>query len=534
MKDILIGSEARDKLLEGALKLSKTVSGTYGPAGRTAILDRFGGLLATKDGVTVARELDFENPTENQGCQLLKSACVKVNDEVGDGTTSAAVLTSELLREGHKRIVAGMKPRELVEGMREAGGIATSFVRHLATPVETKEDLKQVALIASNGDEEIAENMAKGCMAVGKDGTISIEDSHGVETILLFKEGMEIDQGMASQIFSSGDSIERVMEKALVAVIDTKVTGVEDIQSLMEAASQFPNNELLVIAQEIEGPALSMLAVNHSQGNLRSCAVKAPGFGLHKSEQLKDIAALSGATCVSSEIGLDHKKWDSAWFGTVRKATVRMKTTLFESFDEAQDTIQERIEFLKAELQRSSSEYDIDRLKERISKLSGGIAILKVGGTTEAALKERRARVEDALGSVQAALRSGVVPGGGAAYMQAAKAIVAEAPDYSESDKMAGLDIVVDALGKPLEYLAENAGENGAYIARKLWESAPLKSWDGWDAKNLTFRNMKEDPAVFDPTDVVVTVIETAVSVASTLLTVEASVARRANEQPIS
>lgn len=533
-RKIEIGLDAREKILAGALKLSKTVSGTYGPAGRTAILDRAMGLLATKDGVTVARELDLEDPLENQGCQLLKAACVRVNDEVGDGTTSAAILTAELLREGHKRVAAGMSPVNLVKGMRAARDIATSFVRHLAVPVETKEDLRQVALIASNGDEEIAENMAEGCMAVGKDGTLSIEDSHGVETTLEFKEGMEIDQGMISPIFASGERLERVIEGALVAVIDAKLTGLGDIREMMEIAGGFEKNELLVIAQEIEGPALSVMAINHTQGNVRSCAVKAPGFGPHKSEQLKDIAALSGATYVSKEIGLDHTKWKQEWFGSVRKATIKMKSTLFEAYPEAQESIKERMEWLKAEQASCASDYDSDRLKERISKLAGGIAILRVGGTTEAALKERRARVEDALGSVQAALNGGVVPGGGTAYLRAGMAILAdrEETEFTLDEYKAGSDIVAEALTKPLEYLADNAGENGAFITRKVREESGLESWDGWDAKSMKFRNMSDDPPVLDPADVVVTVIETAVSVASTLLTVEASVARRPDGSP--
>jgi len=531
-REIEIGLGAREKLITGAFKLAKAVSGTYGPAGRTALLDRMSGLLATKDGVTVAREINLEDPIENQGCQLLKSACVKVNDEVGDGTTSAAILTAELLREGHKRVVAGMSPVHLVKGMREARDIATSFIRDAAIPVETKDDLRQVALIASNGDEEIAENMAEGCMAVGKDGTISIEDSHGVETTLEFKEGMEIDQGMVSPIFAQGgDRLERIIEGALVAVIDAKLTGFEDIKELMEVASQFPKNELLVIAQEVEGPALSTMALNHSQGVIKCCAIRAPGFGLHKTEYLKDIAALTGASFVSSAIGMDHQKWDAEWFGSVRKATIKMKTTLFEAYEEAQETIQERMTLIKAERDRSTSEYDTDRLKERISKLAGGIAILRVGGTTEAALKERRARVEDALGSVQAALRGGVVPGGGTAYLEAGRAIVADVAEtaYTNDEVQAGVSIVVDALAKPLEYLAMNAGENGGYIVRTLLDTlraAGLKSWDGWDARERKFRNLSEDPTILDPADVVVTVIETAVSVASTLLTVEASVAR--------
>jgi len=533
-REIEIGLAAREKILDGALKLAKTVSGTYGPAGRTAILDRAMGLLATKDGVTVARELDLEDPLENQGCQLLKGACVRVNDEVGDGTTSAAILTAELLREGHKRITAGMSPVNLVKGMRDVRDIATSFIRDFSVPVETKEDLHQVALIASNGDEEIAENMAEGCMAVGKDGTLSIEDSHGVETILEFKEGMEIDQGYVSPVFASGEKLERVIEGALVAVIDAKLVSLDDIKEMMEIAGGFEKNELLVIAQEVEGPALSVMAINHNQGVVQCCAIKAPGFGPHKSEQLKDIAALSGATYVSKEIGLDHTKWQQEWFGSVRKATIKARTTLFEAYPEAQEGIKERMEWLKAEQASCASDYDADRLKERISKLAGGIAILRVGGTTEAALKERRARVEDALGSVQAALNGGVVPGGGIAYLRAGLAVLAdrEKMAYCVDEMEAGSNIVVEALTKPLEYLAENAGENGAYIVRKVLEDGELESWEGWDAKALKFRNMSDEPPVIDPADVVVTVIETAVSVASTLLTVEASVARRSDGSP--
>ncbi len=529
--DVLKGTAARMRLLEGATLLAKCVGVTYGPGGRVVMLDRAAGLLATKDGVTVAREVEVEDPVANLGCQILKEACIKVNDEVGDGTTSTAIIAAAILREGQKVVAGGMSPIAVSRGIQAAARTCTEVIQSLAVAVEDQETLERVAMIASNSDEEVSKKMAEACMAVGRDGTLTIEDgvSFGIE--LVFKEGMELERGAASQ-HMLGDKGERVMDGPLVAVIGADLRTVDDVKDLMEVASQWPDHELLVIAQTIEGDALKMLVMNDTQDVMKVVGVNSPGFHDKKKDILKDIAALSGADYVDPAIGFNLGKWDAEWFGGVRKATVKGKETLLIAHDEAEELIAERIEQVKAEKLHAKSEYDSDKINERIAKLSGGLCIMQVGGHTETEMRERRARIEDALGSVRAALRNGVVPGAGSIYMacahQLGKVDISEEP----AEMQAGWNILRRALAQPIRSLSHNAGHRADFTADRILAhfEETHDYWMGWDAKTGDMRNLAEGELVIDPQDVAHSVIEAAVSTAGTLLTVEASLTRASIE----
>jgi len=521
-RQIATGTPARKRILEGALRLAKTTAVTYGPHGRTCILDRNPELLTTRDGVTVARSIDLLDPIENLGAQILKEACIKVNNKVGDGTTSVAILAAELLKHGHKLVAAGIDPNQLVRGMSAARDQALSVVEDLAVSIETQKDIERVAMLASNGDVEVAQNMAEACMAVGKNGTVTIEDGQGIDVTLEFKEGMDLDRGPVSHAFLKGD-VERTQEGPLVAVINFTLESLEDIQDLLEVASQWPQRELLVIAQDVKGVALSTMIENDKQGIVRSVAVLAPGFAVRKAEYLQDIAALSGATFVDPIAGYDIRTWDANWFGAFRRVVYRHNTTLLTAYDEAREGLTQRILELRAQEQHCVSDYDRDRLQERLGKLSGGMAVLRVGAATEAEMKERRARVEDALAAVKASLKDGVVPGAGLTYLRAAMGLK-ECPGGNEGF-VAGWNLVQSALSKPAEILATNGGHSGPAVLDQLRSSE--KDWWGWDTLQGCYRDLIEDPPIIDPTLVALSVIQAAVSVASTLLTVEVSITEK-------
>lgn len=526
-RHVLHGLDARQKLLDGAKMLAKAVAVTYGPHGKIVLLDRAAGLLGTKDGVTVAREVVLADPVENMGAQILKEACIKVNDDVGDGTTTAAILSGALMEEGHKVIAAGLDAMQVIAGIRAAADLADEMISAHVMRAESQHVLERIAMISSNGDEAVSTKMAEACMAVGKDGTIAIEDGRSVGIDLVFKEGMELDRGALSPVFLDGE-VERVLEAPLVACIGATLRTVEDIQDLLEVASQWPDNPLLVLAEGVEGDALKMMVINDNQKVMRCVAVMAPGFHDRKKDFLKDIAALTAATYIDPTLGTHYTKWDPEWFGSLRKATIRDRSSVLIAYDETRELIDERIAEIRADLRQASSEYDRDRLRERIAKLSGGLCIMQVGGYTETEMRERRARIEDALGAVRAALESGVVPGAGTTYLQASEAILAmldqvkaeHSPDFVAGWRAMGL-----ALQKPLKVLAENAGKNGDVVVNDVLRERATSgdAWVGWDASAGTIRHLGEEPAIIDPLHVTRATIQAASSATSTLLTAEAS-----------
>jgi len=525
-KHIDFHQEARKKLLKGAQLLAKTTAVTYGPQGRTVMLDRAAGLMATKDGVTVAREVVLSDPVENLGAHTLMEACVRVNDQVGDGTTTAAILSAVLLEEAHRLVVAGYDPMHVSQGILKAADRAIDVIKGIAVPIGTQEELERVAFVASNEDSDVASSLAEACMAVGKDGTISIEDGHGIGVDLLLKDGMEIDKGVPPAFLRDHGGVERTIEGPLVALIAAKLVTVQDIQHVLEESSQWPNNDLILLAYSIEGQALTTMLVNDAQQVVRSCGIQAPGFGPKQKDYLEDIAALSGATLVDPDLGMDWTGgFDPEWFGSFRKATLKAKSSLFLAYDEASGMVSERIQELRRQMQEASSDYDRDRISERMARLSGGLAILKVGGPTESVLKERRARVEDALGAVRAALEEGVVPGGGSAYLTASEYLSTEGKDLNQAEQ-GGWSAMAKALKSPLATLAHNAGEEGPSVVHRTTKArrGDDSSWIGWDVMQRRLRDFSEDPLVLDPTPVATTAVEAAASVTATLITAEVSI----------
>jgi len=520
---IRIGQDARKRLLYGARLFAKTLRVTYGPQGCTVMLDRPAGLLSTKDGMTVAREITLEDKEVNLGAQVLKQACLAVTEKVGDGSTTTAILAAEILRLGDKMVTAGNSPMGIVFGIRDACQEVCDHLKDRAVSTKDEETLRQVAWAASNGDDEIANLLAKAALAVGKDGTIIIEDGLGVGSELVIKDGMELNQGPVSPLFFDGPTLDRTIEGALVAVINGPLTSLTDVQDLLETASQWPQSELIVFADHIVGEALAAMTLNFSKKVVLSCGIAAPGYGPTRTEYLKDICALTGAVLVDSAAGMTHQKWNPEWFGKVRKATITKDKTVLEAYPECHEHIIKRLKELRAEEGTLSSQYDKDRLRERKAKLSGGLGLLKIGGVSEAAMKERRARVEDALGAVRAALKGGVLPGAGIPYFWGSLLLQKFDVECSTGEFLVGWGIVARALGKPLRVLVDNADASPT-IPEQIKDAQKESPWTGWDAKTGELKDMRLAPRVMDPTLVVVGAIQAAVSVATTLLTVETTI----------
>jgi len=522
---IIYGEDNRKRMLAGAATFAKTVCITYGPHGKVVMLDRAAGLLATKDGVTVAREIDLEDPVANMACQVFKSACIRVNDEAGDGTTTAACISAAILQESCKMVAAGMNPVRMAHGIQLAAKAAADAVWDIAYPIETQAQLERVAMVASNGDDDVSAKLADAVMAVGKNGTVSIEDGHGVETILQFKDGMEIDRGAASMHFLKG-GIERNLDQPLVAVVAATLRTVDDVLDLCEEATAFGGRPLVLFCEGIDGDALKTMVMNDSSqdNNFEFVAVLAPGNFDKKVDYLGDIAALAGADLIDPRAGESWKKWDASWFGGLRTARVEAKKTTLIAYDEASEVIQARLQEIHRDRDFATSQYDIDRINERLATLEGGLCIMQIGAHTEAELKEKRARVEDALGAVQAALADGIVPGGGVAYLAAYQAIKDQCPS-EDPEVRAGWQAMERALLRPVATLAGNAGRNGDFIVEKLLDLRPdAQSWLGWNALTGEFLDFSESTDIIDPCKVAITVIESSASATSTLMTSEASI----------
>lgn len=522
-KQVILGTPARQSLLAGALKMADTVAVTYGPHGRTVMLDRMAGLLTTKDGVTVAREVGLEDPVQEAGCKILRQACIKVNDDAGDGTTTTAVLAAAIMRQGHKMILAGHDPNQIVQGIRKVADKAANVLWDSALPVKDENLLRQVALVSCNGDEEVADALTEACMAVGKDGTVVIEPSERRDITLTFKEGIEYPSGPASPSFL-GTGTERTLDAPLVAVIIGVLSSAQDVIPLLEEASQFRPHEVILIADGVEAEALATISMNDRQGVVKCVPFTGAGLGLHRRGAMEDIATLAGATLVDKSLGMDHRQFSSDWFGGFKSASVNLSKAVFTAHDEAHDGVQARIAKLKDEMATSPHEYDRDKLRERIAKLQGGMCIVKVGGTTEPEIKERKARIEDALGAVQSALRHGVVTGGGSAYLWAST--YDSLCDNLEGDQKVGGQILLRALQSPLHRIASNAYKRADSVVEKVYQAMLDDVSPGvcWDARQDVYRDAYQDPMVIDPAFVTVTALQAAVSVATTLLTAEASI----------
>lgn len=523
-KTITFGDKARNKLLRGALRVAKAVSVTYGPAGKTVILERRSGNIATKDGVTVARELQFSDRGENLGALLIREPCLAMADTVGDGTTTAAVISAALLEECHKYITAGVSPVELSKGIREASEQAMAIVQSLAMEVQEEEEVRRVAMVSSNGDVEISDLLTRAIMAAGKDGTVSIEEGKGTETTLEIRDGMPLSSGFMSSACWPPEGLREHFDQPLIVLCDCPLYRFEDIRHIVETASQWPH-PLLLIAHSVEGEALATWAANHSREGEpweKWNLIRAPEWGHHRRAILDDIASLSGATVIDPSAGMSLQEIAPEWLGSVQTATVEKGSTLLVGYDDQATTerVQERIRTLQREADTSKHDYDLDRLQERIAKLSGGLSILRVGGVTEAALKERRARIEDALGSIKAALESGIVPGAGATYLFASDCL----PTFFTGDYGLGFLALAKALQAPFRTLMQNAGwEPGPLLLSLERENAEFPDpWWGWDILQNRARLLYEDPMILDAARVATDVIRYAVSAVTTLITTEA------------
>jgi chaperonin GroEL len=517
-KNILFGTAARGKLLRGVLQAANAAAVTLGPAGRTVLLERIAGTLATKDGATVVRELTLSDPGESTGASFLRYTCAEMSDSVGDGTTTTAILLGSLLKECHKYLATGSFPGDLVRGIRDASQQTLQVLQEMSLPVAT-EDLVHVALIASNGDVEIANLLAKAVMAVGSKGSISVEDGYGVETELLLRDGMSLDVLPQKQV----KAVEHLVQP-FVILFDCNLFTFEDIQDTLEVASQWPH-PVAIFAHAVESTALATWNANRTgNSNWAGALFKVPGWGEHRKAFLDDLAALSGATVIDPQAGMSLQKIDPAWFGSVQTLNVVKKSTVLLGYEDTalEDRVQKRIKTLEHELEHSDSAYIKDRLRERIAKLSGGLAILRVGGITEVALKERRARIEDALCSVRVALESGIVPGAGAAYSFAAQWL--EAQEGPSGDVGLGYRAFVHALRAPFRILLRNASQDAGSATRqvlKKQEESDFDPWVGWDLEQKVARSLHQNPLIADATKVAIEAIRYAVSTVTTMITTE-------------
>ena len=516
----------RDKIVSGALQVTRAVEVTYGPCGRTVMLDRFSGLLSSRDGVTVACEVEPSDPVERVGALALRHACIQINEEVGDGTSTTVLLAGKLIELGHKHIVAGVDPGELSVALENM--VPLSLLKLMKIEVKDVSLLEQVALHTTKGDTEVAQALAQASMLVGKTGMVVVEDGKGRGVEVVPKHGMEIDGGWESSDFSQdGEPWER--DVTLVAVIDGTVTKFEDVAPLMEAASSVgPGNlPLLVVSRGMYGEALQTMVVNHRKEVLSCCGVRAPKYGPKMRGWLEDLAALSQAQVVDTTTGMKLCEFESGWLGSVQQVSVTASSATLVCFDDAFESIEARVAVLRMERDREESVHDREQITERIAKLTDGFCVLRVGAVTESEAKERRGRVEDALHAVRAALSEGVVPGAGMAYFWLAWYLEGERERMPDHAHQVALQILCEALREPLRALVRNAGYEAPVVLEGLsMASDPLSAWAGFDAVTGSYRSLGVEPVLADPLAVVRTAIETAVSVARMLLTAEVAITR--------
>ncbi len=527
-KEIFFADEARQKIKAGIDKLANAVKATMGPGGRNVVLERkFGSPVVTKDGVTVAKEIELPDPVENIGAQLVKEVAQKTADKAGDGTTTATVLAQAIFNDGLKFITAGDNAIEVKRGIDEAVKIIVDELKNISKPVETKEQITQVATISANYDREIGELIAEAMDKVGKEGVITVEEAKGLETTLEVVEGMQFDRGYLSPYFvTDPDKMECVLENPYILIYGKKISNIRELLPVLEGVAR-EGRPLLIIAEDVEGEALATLVVNKLRGTLQVCAVKAPGFGERRKAMLQDIAILTGGTAILEDLGIKLENVTLDMLGQADKVVVdKEHTTIIGGKGKAED-IEGRIKQIKAELEKATSEYDKEKLQERLAKLAGGVAIIKVGAATEAELKEKKARVEDALHATRAAVEEGIVPGGGTALIAAAQKLddlIKKFDENGEVDKKHGVEIVKKAVESPLRQIADNAGYSGQVVVEKVKELINEKGHEyGFNARKGEFENLVE-AGIIDPTKVERVALQNAASAAGLLLTTEATV----------
>jgi chaperonin GroEL len=522
-KEMMFGDEAWRKLEKGVSKVANAVKITLGPRGRNVVLEKkWGSPTITNDGVTIAKEIDLEDPYENMGAQLLKEVASKTNDIAGDGTTTATVLGQIIFKEGLKNVVSGVNPMALKRGIQLGVDGAIAELKKQSRPVETKEAIAQVASISANNDAEIGNLIADAMEKVGKDGVITVEESKGIETTLDVVEGMQFDKGYASPyMVTDRERMECVLEDCFLLITDKKISAVKDLLPALEKTVQ-ASKPLLIIADEIEGEALATLVVNKLRGTLNAVAVKAPGFGDRRKAMIEDLAILTGGEVIAEEKGLSLENIDEAWFGKAKKIVVRKEDTTIIEGAGAPKAVKERIAQIKKEIELSDSSYDKEKLQERLAKLSGGVAVIKAGAATETELKEKKHRIEDALSATRAAVEEGIISGGGSAFIHILPAMEKLFAGTAGDEKI-GVGIVLRALEEPLKQIATNAGMEGSVVVERVKKE---KIGIGFDAQKFDFSDMFK-AGIVDPLKVTRSALQNAASIAAMLLTTEVLVAEK-------
>ena len=526
-KEIKYGTEARTALEAGVDKLANTVRVTIGPKGRNVVLDKsYGAPLITNDGVTIAKEIELEDAFENMGAQLVKEVATKTNDVAGDGTTTATVLAQAMIQEGMKNLEAGANPIVLRRGMKKATEKAVETIAAMSSKVTGKDQIAKVASISA-GDESVGNMVADAMEKVSNDGVITIEESKTMQTELDLVEGMQFDRGYISAYMCTDmDKMEANLEDPYILITDKKISNIQEILPLLEQIVQ-SGSRLLIIAEDIEGEALTTLIVNKLRGTFNVVAVKAPGYGDRRKEMLKDIAILTGGQVISEEVGLELKDATMAQLGRAKSVKVKKENTVIVDGEGNKEEIQARIGQIRAQLEETTSEFDKEKLQERLAKLAGGVAVIRVGAATETEMKEAKLRMEDALNATRAAVEEGIIAGGGSAYIHASKE-VAKLAETLEGDEKTGAKVILKALEAPLYYISANAGLEGAVIINKVKESAP---GIGFNAATEEYVDMVE-AGILDPVKVTRSALQNATSVASTLLTTESVVANIKEDAP--
>ncbi len=519
-KEIRFGEDARARMVKGVNILANAVKATLGPKGRNVVLDKsFGAPTITKDGVSVAKEIELADKFENMGAQMVKEVASKTSDNAGDGTTTATVLAQALIREGMKAVAAGMNPMDLKRGIDKAVVEAVAELKKISKPSSTSKEIAQVGAISANSDHNIGELIAKAMDKVGKEGVITVEEGSGLENELDVVEGMQFDRGYLSPYFiNNQQSMSAELEDPFILLYDKKISNVRELLPVLEGVAK-AGKPLLIVAEEVEGEALATLVVNTIRGIVKVCAVKAPGFGDRRKAMLEDMAILTGGTVISEEVGLQLEKATIKDLGRAKKIQVSKENTTIIDGAGAADGIQARIKPIKAQIEETSSDYDREKLQERVAKLAGGVAVIKVGAATEVEMKEKKARVEDALHATRAAVEEGIVPGGGVALLRA-KAAIAGLKGANE-DQNHGIVIALRAMEAPLREIVTNAGEEPSVILNKVVEG---KGAFGYNAANGEYGDMIEF-GILDPTKVTRTALQNAASIAGLMITTEAMVA---------
>ena len=526
-KEIKYGIEARKALEEGVNKLANTVRVTIGPKGRNVVLDKsYGAPLITNDGVTIAKDIELEDAFENMGAQLVKEVAAKTNDVAGDGTTTATVLAQAMINEGMKNLAAGANPIVLRKGMKKATDCAVEAIAHMSEKVTGKDQIAKVAAISA-GDEEVGQMVADAMEKVSNDGVITIEESKTMKTELDLVEGMQFDRGYISAYMATDmDKMEAVLDNPYILITDKKISNIQEILPVLEQIVQ-SGSKLLIIAEDVEGEALTTLIVNKLRGTFNVVAVKAPGYGDRRKEMLKDIAILTGGQVISEELGLELKDTTMDMLGRAKSVKVQKENTVIVDGEGAKEDIDARVAQIKARLEETTSEFDKEKLQERLAKLAGGVAVIRVGAATETEMKEAKLRMEDALNATRAAVEEGVVSGGGSAYIHTTK-VLQELVDTLEGDEKTGAQIIMKALEAPLFHIAANAGLEGSVIINKVKES---EVGIGFDAYKEEYVDMVK-AGILDPAKVTRSALQNATSVASTLLTTESVVSIIPEEAP--